>query len=131
MRSLCCMIVAFNCLSGCESDRSLTDYHIESDQQMVEDLPAILPANEYRDGVFAVPNTEAWFRLAAEHELVGKSIDAAIDVYGNDYLISEPLDVRRPRMYYKLAGSHSWGVYGVIVLDDQLNIVEVTLDPAN
>jgi hypothetical protein len=108
---------------------SLSDYRTEGPDRSIEDLPTILPSSQFRDGTFEVPNTEKWFGIARERRLVGKPLDAAIAAYGEDYLISSAFDPRHARVYYKLAGTHSWGVYGVLILDEQLRVTAVTTDP--
>ena len=117
-------------LAGCASPlRSLSDYRIEGPDRAIEDLPSILPSDKLRDGTFEVPNTEKWFAIARDRQLVGKPLDAAITAYGNDYLIASGFNPRHARVYYKLAGTHSWGVYGVLILDERLRVAAVTTDP--
>jgi hypothetical protein len=117
-------------LAGCASPpRSLSEYRTEGPDRANEDLPSILPSGELRDGTFEVPNTEKWFRIARDRQLVGKPLDAGIAAYGEDYLISSAFDPRHARVYYKLAGTHSWGVYGVLILDERLRVTAVTTDP--
>jgi hypothetical protein len=117
-------------LAGCASRLpSLSDYRTEGPDRAIEDLPSILPSGELRDGTFEVPNTEKWFRIAQDRRLIGKPLDAAIAAYGHNYLISSAFDPPHARVYYKLAGTHSWGVYGVLILDERLKITAVTTDP--
>ena len=123
------LLVAVTMLCGCATTRHpMVSYKMANpaDPYALCDLPSILTLP-------CEPNTanlEEWYRLAKAHRLVGKRIDDAIAVYGDDYLISLYRGRREPRMYYHLAGTHSWGVHGVVVLDANLTVREITLDPA-
>jgi hypothetical protein len=100
MRSFKFVILFAFVVAGCGSASGPSfSYRREAPDRTIEDLPAILPSAELRDGAFAVPNTDEWFRIARDHQLTGKHLDEAI------------------------------AAYGVLVLDQHMTIIEVTTDP--
>jgi len=122
------LLVAVTTLFGCAHTADpIASYKIDdpTDRDAIYDLPTILETTRN------IANIEEWFRLAETHQLVGKGIDDAIRVYGQHYLISLHRGRKGPRMYYHLAGTRSWGVFGVVVLDRDLRVREIKIDPAN
>src|SRR5262245_34187232 len=120
-----CLLIAVTALCGCvHTPDPIVRYKTEdsSDEWALCDLPSILKTPDAHNE----PNIDVWYRLAESNRLVGKGIDDVIRVYGKDYLISLYRGRREPRMYYHLAGTHSWGVFGVVVLDADLRVREVT-----
>ena len=130
MKTNRCLLIAVTALCGCvHTPDPIAGYKVDvpAGEWSLNALPPILnepgPPNE--------ANIDEWYRLAEANRLVGKRIDDVIRIYGQDYLISLYRGRRQPRMYYHLAGTRSWSVFGVVVLDANLRVREVTMDPAN
>ena len=68
-----------------------------------------------------------WF--SEGKKLIGKPIDEVIRVFGEDYLISLYRGREEPRMYYRFAGTYSWGIWGVVVLNRDLTVKYFDTDP--
>lgn len=74
-------------------------------------------------------DTEKWFEEGKK--LIGKSIDEVINVFGGSYLICLEWGRDEPRMYYHFAGTHSWGIFGVVVLNRDLSVKYFDTDPSS
>ena len=70
---------------------------------------------------------EKWF--SEGKILIGKTIDDVIRTFGADYLISLSQGREEPRMYYHFAGTYSWGIWGVVVLNRDLTVKYFDTDP--
>lgn len=131
-----CLLTLSACgllIPGCfRGDDPLGKYRIENEHEegrQLATLPVVLRLPDLRPGVQRRANTKEWFRLARENELVDKTIDDAIDVYGDNYIVSLFHTRKEPRMYYRLSGAYTSGVFGVVVLDKKLKIKAITTDP--
>ena len=104
------------------------------DPHDLADLPCILQLPPTEEQKKNLPPTRWWNYdekkwFAEGKRLIGKTIDDVIDVYGPDYLVSLYRGRDEPRVYYHFAGTHSWGIYAVVVLDRNLRVKYVDTDP--
>jgi hypothetical protein len=88
-------------------------------------LPIIL------GGTASEANLNAWYRLAAEQQLIGKPMQAAERAYGDQYVILRDRERGLRLLYYRLAGDEFWGMWGVVEVDASRTIVRVTTDPGS
>jgi hypothetical protein len=122
-------------VSSCAGD-PLLNYRLEdpADVQDLDRLPCILQLPPTEEQKRTLPPTRWWSwdesRWFAEgRRLVGKSIDDVIAVFGEDYVVQLHKGRDEPRMYYHFAGTCSWGVFGVAVLDRDLRVKYFDTDP--
>jgi hypothetical protein len=76
-------------------------------------------------------NFNAWYESAARHQLIGKPVEAAIRVYGEDYVEVRNRNRGEHRLYYRLAGDDQWGIWGMIVLDSARTVLRIGTDPGS
>ena len=117
---------------GCRKEDPITFYKLEhryEKDRQIKSLPIILLIPNQPPGLKQKANTQEWYRLAKENALVGKTIDEAIETYGENYVISLQFGREQPYMYYRLSGADATGIYGIVILDKKLRITKVSTDP--